>query len=87
MTNATPTTAARAERIAAIRNGAIVREALGQAARYLLLPDGKHQVSIIDRGRREVRTVAADTLEEAIRQALDGRPRQREATPATVIEG
>jgi hypothetical protein len=67
-TTSTPTVstqreAARRARVAAIRNGAIVRQRLGIRAGYRLLDDGEHQVSI------DGRTFTGDTLEQAIRRA------------------
>ena len=53
----------RRARIEAIRSGGLVRQALGQAATYRRLDDGRHEVSI--RGQ----TTVAPTLDQAIDQA------------------
>ena len=59
---------ARAARIEQIRDAALVRVALGQAAIYRRLDDGRHQVAI--RGK----TTVGATLDEAIDQARRNRP-------------
>ena len=53
----------RAARVQAIRDGARVRRALGQAALHELLPDGQHKVVV--RGQVYV----GATVEEAIQKA------------------
>lgn len=57
----------RAARIQAIRDGAAVRHALGQAALHERLPDGQHK--IILRGRVSV----GATVQEAIDAAKEAR--------------
>jgi hypothetical protein len=53
---------ARTARVAEIQAGALTRAALGQAATYQHLDDGRHQVTI--RGR----TCTGNTLDAAIRE-------------------
>lgn len=60
-------TAARAVRIELIRQGAITRQALGQAALHRLLRDGTHEIVL--HGERFIGT----TLAEAIDRARAGR--------------
>ena len=55
---------ARQARIELMRDGAIVRAALGQAAGYVRLPDGSHQITL-----RGGRAFVAGTLEEVIELA------------------
>ena len=57
--------AERQQRVESIRDAAIVRQHLGQAARHRLLPDGEHEVVL--RGRVYV----GATLDKVIRQAQE----------------
>ena len=59
----------RQARIAAICDGARVREALGQAATHRRLPDGRHEVSLYDRAAGRLCTWTGRTLTAAIRRA------------------
>jgi hypothetical protein len=61
--------AARRERVDAIRDAAIVREHLGQAASHRRLPDGAHEVSFFDRERGELLEFTGATADEAIARA------------------
>jgi hypothetical protein len=60
----------RDTRVAEIQAAALVRQALGQAAAYRRLPDGRHQVAICGR------TATGPTLTAAIDAARcrEGRP-------------
>ena len=73
-TSTTPTTTdtARSARIEAIRNGAVVRAALGQAAHHELLLDGRHHVSVFDQARGRLREGTGATVAEAIAQIQGG---------------
>jgi hypothetical protein len=62
MTSSTGTPESRA---AAIRQAAIVRAALGQAASHRLLPDGRHQVVL-----RGGTCYTVGTLDQAIDRAM-----------------
>ncbi len=64
---------ARVARVLEIRDAAITREALGQAAHHRRLPHGQHEVSFYDRPAGVLRTYTGATLEEAIGRAQDGR--------------
>ena len=60
---------ARRARVDAIRDGAITREHLGQAATHRLLPDGRHEISVYDRAAGELRQFTGETLDQAIAAA------------------
>ena len=55
-------------RIDDIRDGAIVRRHLGQAAHHRVV-DGRHEVSLFDYTAGKLRTWTADTLDAAIENA------------------
>ena len=61
--------AARAARLAQIVAGAEARAALGQAAQYAPLPDGRHRVSIYDRSAGRLLVGTGATVSEAIANA------------------
>ncbi len=65
--------AAGLARIEAIRDAAITRAALGQAAHHELLPDGRHQVRLFDRSAGIMREWSGDTLDDAIAAARAGK--------------
>ena len=62
------TTTDRTRRIEAIRDAALVRIALGQAAIYRRVDDGQHEVAI------HGQTTVGATLQEAIRATQEQRP-------------
>ncbi|MGA2034438.1 MAG: hypothetical protein ABSG68_19505 [Thermoguttaceae bacterium] len=66
-----PESADIATRVAAIRAGAEVRAALGQAAQYAPLPDGRHRVSIYDRSAGRLLVGTGATLSEAIQNVRE----------------
>jgi hypothetical protein len=59
-------TATRAIRIAAIVAAAQARAALGQAAQYERLPDGRHRVSIFDLAAGRLLIGVGVSVQEAI---------------------
>jgi hypothetical protein len=56
----------RRARVEAIRDAALARAALGQAAVHRRLADGEHEIGIYDRRRGQLRQHVAATLAEAI---------------------
>jgi len=62
----TQQTLTRRARVEAIRDGAIVREALGLAARHSRTKSGQHVVSWFDQSAGRPRTSTGPTLAEAI---------------------
>ncbi|MGO8748327.1 MAG: hypothetical protein ACLQNE_20325 [Thermoguttaceae bacterium] len=69
---------ARREQADAIRDGAVTRGILGQAATHRRLSDGRHEVSIFDRGAGELRVFSGETIDEAIILAIDGTQGEKE---------
>jgi hypothetical protein len=57
----------------AISSAAIVREALGQAAQYQRLEDGRHRVQLYDRAAGRLLVGEGRTVAEAVRQIKEGR--------------
>jgi hypothetical protein len=62
----------RAARLQAIRDNALVRAALGQAAGYVLV-DGVYKITLPDPMTKIVTSYTAATLAEAITKAKNGR--------------
>jgi len=79
-TGATPTIdakeQARLERVVAIRDGAIVRSALGILWQHRLDLIGQHLVFTFDRDADTMREFSGATLDEAIAAAKAGRGRR-----------
>jgi len=63
------TTSNRQSRAAETRAAALVREALGQAAGYARLDDGRHLVRFYHQARGRLFEVRGSTIEEAIELA------------------
>jgi hypothetical protein len=62
----------RWQRAQAIQDQAIIKWHLGPGARHLLLPDGQHRVTVLDRAAGVVRHYDAASLAEATTKAKQG---------------
>ncbi len=58
--------AARRARVESIRSGALVRIALGQAATYRRLPDGRHEITLA--GKSTIGATLAEAIDAARRE-------------------
>lgn len=72
MTTASPDPA-RLARVAAIRDGATVRQHLGQGTGYVLV-DGQHRITLLDASMKIVVSYSGSTLDDAIADAKKGKP-------------